>query len=100
MIENGLAHSWKNETVFCNPPYSEVKLWVEKAYNECIKNNVITVMLIPARVDTKWFHEFIYKKFEVRFIKGRLHYSNSKNSCPFPSMIVIFKANPGTPESK
>ena len=47
MIENGLAHSWKNETVFCNPPYSEVKLWVEKAYNECIKNNVITVMLIP-----------------------------------------------------
>ena len=54
--ENGLLQSWKNETVFCNPPYSEVKKWVKKASEE----KADTIMLVPARTDTKWFHEFIY----------------------------------------
>ena len=48
-------------------------------------------MLIPARTDTKAFHEFIYGKAEVRFIRGRLHFGGSKNSAPFPSMVVIFR---------
>ena len=48
-------------------------------------------MLLPARTDTKAFHDFIYKKAEIRFIKGRLHFGNSANSAPFPSMIVIFR---------
>ena len=50
------------------------------------------VMLLPARTDTKWFHKYIYNnpKCEIRFIKGRLKFGNSKNSAPFPSMIVIF----------
>lgn len=51
-------------------------------------------MLIPARTDTIWFHRFLYKKpnVDIRFLKGRLKFSGSKNSAPFPSMIVIFKA--------
>lgn len=50
-------------------------------------------MLIPARTDTRWFHEFIYNKenVEIRFLKGRLKFGNAKNSAPFPSMIVVFK---------
>lgn len=48
------------------------------------------VMLLPARTDTKWFHEYIYNKAEIRFIKGRLKFGNSKNAAPFPSMIVVF----------
>ena len=51
----------------------------------------LAVMLIPARTDTKAFHDFIYHKAEVRFIRGRLKFGGSKNSAPFPSMIVIFK---------
>ena len=49
-------------------------------------------MLVPARVDTRWFHDYIYKKDNVsyEFIKGRLKFSGSKTSAPFPSMIVIF----------
>lgn len=48
-------------------------------------------MLIPARTDTKYFHEFIYHQAkEIRFIKGRLKFGSAKNSAPFPSMIVIF----------
>ena len=50
----------------------------------------IAVMLIPARTDTKAFHEYIYGKAEIRFIKGRLRFGGSKNSAPFPSMIVVF----------
>lgn len=60
--------------------------WVKKAS----ESNATTVLLIPARTDTKWFHEYIYNKAEIRFIKGRLKFGNSKNSAPFPSMIIVF----------
>ncbi len=77
--------------VFCNPPYGrEIYKWVEKAYIEN-KNGTFIVMLLPARTDTKWFHEFIYKKHEIRFIKGRLKFNDGKENAPFPSMIVIMK---------
>lgn len=89
--ENGLCKSWKNETVFVNPPYSKIKQWVEKCYNEHETNGTTIVMLIPSRTDTRYFHEYIYHKAEIEFIKGRLHFSNSKNSAPFPSMIVIYE---------
>ena len=88
--ENGLLQSWKGETVFCNPPYGrELPRWIEKCYEESLKGATV-VMLIPARTDTKAFHKYIYHKAEVRFIQGRLKFGNSKNSAPFPSMIVIF----------
>lgn len=47
-------------------------------------------MLIPARTDTKAFHEYIYGKAEIRFIKGRLYFNDGKGRAPFPSMVVIF----------
>ena len=50
-------------------------------------------MLIPARTDTKYFHDFIWNKSEIRFVKGRLKFGESKNSAPFPSMVVIYKNN-------
>ncbi len=50
-------------------------------------------MLIPARTDTKWFHEYIYDKpnVEIRFLKGRLKFVGAEHSAPFPSMVVIFR---------
>lgn len=48
-------------------------------------------MLIPAKTDTKYFHQYIYKKSEIRFIKGRLKFGNSTNGAPFPSMVVVMK---------
>lgn len=89
--ENGLLQDWGNEVVFCNPPYGrQIKYWVKKAYEESQKDNTKVVMLIPARTDTIYFHEYIYHKAEIRFIKGRLKFGNAKNSAPFPSMVVIF----------
>jgi phage N-6-adenine-methyltransferase len=90
--EDGLKQDWQGETVFCNPPYGKaIKNWVKKCYEESRKPNTKVVMLIPARTDTKYFHEYIYKKAkEIRFVKGRLKFGCSKNSAPFPSMVVIF----------
>ena len=83
--------SWSGYRVYCNPPYGrEIGKWVEKAYNEN-KNGTFIVMLLPARTDTKWFHNFIYKQHKIEFIKGRLKFNDGKNSAPFPSMIVIMK---------
>lgn len=78
--------------VFCNPPYSSIAKWVEKAYMEAQKENTIVVMLIPSRTDTKYFHDFIYHRSEIRFVKGRLKFGDSPYNAPFPSMIVIFRA--------
>lgn len=86
--DNGLTKSWDNNVVFCNPPYGRVlKDWVKKASEA---RGGVVVMLIPARTDTRYFHEYIYNKAEIRFIKGRLKFGDSKNSAPFPSMVVIF----------
>jgi site-specific DNA-methyltransferase (adenine-specific) len=87
--DNGLIQDWKNEIVFCNPPYGrELNKWVKKCYEE--SKHAKIVMLIPARTDTSYFHDYIYNKAEIKFIRGRLKFGDSKNSAPFPSMVVIF----------
>ena len=86
--EDGLIQDWTGRRVFCNPPYGhEIGKWVKKAY----ESKCLTVMLIPARTDTRWFHQYIYIYAEIRFIKGRLRFSNAKYNAPFPSMVVIFR---------
>ena len=90
--QDGLTMPWKG-IVWCNPPYGrEIGKWVRKALFASVGGATV-VMLIPARTDTKWFHDYIYKRdnVEIRFVKGRLKFGNSKNSAPFPSMVVVFK---------
>lgn len=88
---DGLKQNWGGQRVFCNPPYSNISSWVEKAFRETRNDNTLVVLLIPARTDTRYFHDFIYQRAEIRFIKGRLKFGDSKNSAPFPSMVVIFR---------
>lgn len=64
---------------------------MEKCYWEGHKENTVVVMLIPARTDTKYFHDFILNRSEVRFVKGRLKFGDAKDGAPFPSMIVVFR---------
>ena len=80
------------EIVFVNPPYSQIKLWVKKAWEESVKPNTIVVLLIPARTDTKYFHEYIYNRSEIRFIPGRIKFNMGKGDAPFPSMVVVFRS--------
>ena len=90
--QNGLLQDWGGgETVFCNPPYSKISKWVEKAYREGHKDGTVVCLLIPARTDTKYFHRFILHRSEIRFLKGRLKFSGAQYNAPFPSMVVIFR---------
>ena len=92
---DGLSQSWnRGGAVFCNPPYGRsIGKWVQKAYEEAQAGTRI-VLLIPARTDTSYFHDYIYGKAEIRFIRGRLRFTdddgNSSESAPFPSMLVIY----------
>lgn len=89
-VDDGLSKSWDGERVFCNPPYGrQVGRWVKKA----AESNAITVMLLPARTDTAWFHDYIYRHAEIRFIKGRIKFGGGIGNAPFPSMIVVFRKN-------
>ena len=88
---DGLTQCWGGHTVFMNPPYGREQIeWIKKAYNESLKENTIVVCLIPSRTDTKVWHDIIFPYAEVRFLKGRLKFGNSKNAAPFPSALVIF----------
>lgn len=87
--QNGLDQPWTGQ-VWCNPPYGRnVGQWVKKAHDTASGGGLV-VMLLPARTDTRWFHDYIYGKTEVRFIKGRLKFGSCQNAAPFPSMVVIF----------
>lgn len=87
--DDGLSKDWRKYSMkWMNPPYGrEIGKWVKKA-----SESGNTVALLPARTDTKWFHDYIYNKAEIRFLKGRLKFGGSKNSAPFPSMIVVFSS--------
>ncbi len=97
---DGLSQEWRG-TCFMNPPYGrEVIQWVKKAYEESQKGATV-VCLIPARVDTKWFHEYAMKAAEIRFVRGRLKFGGSATAAPFPSAVLIFKHhNLDTPQLK
>ena len=84
---DGLKQDWSG-TVWCNPPYGrQIKKWVKKAAEAACT----VVMLVPARTDTGWFHDYIYGKTEVRFIRGRLKFGEAKWNAPFPCMVVIWR---------
>lgn len=103
--DNGLLQDWGGEVVFCNPPYSvsgNQDLWVKKALTESLKPGTTVVMLIPARTDTRRFHDYIYGQAdEIRFLRGRLVFEidgkpildkmGRPQPAPFPSMVVIFR---------
>jgi len=95
VTDNGLEQDWFGN-VFMNPPYGrDIRRWVRKAHDEVMKSNAwLVVGLIPSRTDTKWFHRYIYRKAEIRFVQGRIKFlQNGKEAgpAPFPSMVVIWR---------
>lgn len=88
---DGLIRPWHG-SVFVNPPFSKTREFLEKAHREMQLGNAHTVVfLLPARTDTRWFHELVLDTAEIRFIKGRLKFGNARNAAPFPSMIAIYR---------
>lgn len=89
--QDGLSQPWYGR-YWCNPPYGRgIGKWIEKAHYSTY-NGTTTAMLLPARTDTKWFHNYIVApRHEIRFVRGRLKFGGAKNSAPFPSMVVVFR---------
>lgn len=89
---------WATWAVWLNPPYSRCAEFVAKAAAES-KKGCTVVMLLPARTDTRYFHDYIWDAkghqprldVQIRFLKGRLKFGDAKDSAPFPSMVVVFK---------
>lgn len=91
---SGLEQDWSKYLItpggacWMNPPYGDqIVAWVKKAS----ESNCLVVGLLPARTDTRWFHDHVYGKAEIRFIKGRLKFVGAKDGAPFPSMIAIWR---------
>lgn len=89
--EDGLAQQWSG-ICWMNPPYGRtIAAWVRKAY-EASQVGVTVVCLLPSRTDTAWWHEYVTKADEVRFVRGRIKFGTAESGAPFPSAIVIFRA--------
>lgn len=102
-LEDGLKQDWGGYRVFVNPPYGrQIGKWVKKCYEESQKSDTVVVLLIPSRTDTRYFHDYILGKAEIRFVKGRLTFWDldgdkymrgdfkSMTPAPFPSMVAIY----------
>jgi len=88
---DGLSTEW-GKCNFVNPPYGrEIGKWLKKGYEESQKGKTV-VFLIPSRTDTIWWHGYVMKAQEIRFIKGRLHFDDQPNPAPFPSCIAVFQS--------
>lgn len=92
VAQDGLAQEWPG-AVWCNPPYGrEIGAWLAKAAST--KRGGVVVCSIPARTDTRWWHEYVAQASEVRFIRGRLKFGDGNKCAPFPSAIAIFDDRP------
>lgn len=88
--QNGLVQDWGRSIVWVNPPYGRpIGLWMAKAQDACAAGATV-VMLVPARTDTKWFHDIAIKQ-EVRFLRGRLKFGGCPNPAPFGCVLVVFR---------
>ena len=86
--QDGLAQEWKGRC-WMNPPYGPgIEKWVRKAY-ESAKAGATVVCLLPARTDTRWWHDYVLKG-SVTFVRGRLKFEGAKWTAPFPCVVVVF----------
>ena len=93
--QNALIEEW-NLDFFMNPPYSEIYQWMERAYQQHLIYKVKALILVYAKTDTKWWHDFVESKAEIHFIKGRIKFLDennnpTKHSAPYPSCWVIYR---------
>ena len=93
--DDGLRRPWTGR-VFCNPPYGRaIAAWVAKAREAATTTADLVVLLVPARTDTRWWHEHVAHA-EVEFLPGRVRFVGAKAGAPFPSAVVVFRnAKPG-----
>lgn len=80
---------YHKEKIFINPPFSELKR-IPSYIHQLLDNNCTVLLLLPSRTDTIYFHQLLEMKPVVFFVKGRLHFNDSKKAAPFPTMLLYF----------
>ena len=91
--DDGLNQDWGTHRVFYNPPYGrEIGAWARKCH-DAAQAGALVVLLVHARTDTRWFHDWVYEK-PNRFVKGPLKFGDGTHSAPFPSLVAIFRPGP------
>lgn len=92
--EDGLTYDWGKNICWMNPPYGrEISKWLRKAHSAALYGATV-VCLIPARTDTKYWHNYVMKADEVRLVKGRLKFQGAEHPAPFPSAVIVFRPFP------
>jgi site-specific DNA-methyltransferase (adenine-specific) len=92
--DDGLAQSWDGEICWMNPPYGRgqnVYAWVQKAFETAERGGTV-VALLPASVDTRWFHEYVMRATEIRYVRDRLWFelNGTRSRANHGSMVVVF----------
>jgi site-specific DNA-methyltransferase (adenine-specific) len=86
---DGLSISWAGERVYCNPPYGRGTAdWLAKA-----REPACAVYLLPARTDTRWWHDYAMQADEIRFLRGRLHFGAASTGAPFPNILLVYRGD-------
>jgi phage N-6-adenine-methyltransferase len=93
--DDGLTQSWSEERVFLNPPYSQVKLWMQKAYESAQTERATVACLVAVRTDTRWWQDWVLGKAnEIQYLAGRVTFKRPgkpANTAPFPSALVVYR---------
>ncbi len=88
--QNGLVQPWAGR-VWMNPPYGRaLPAWIAKAHEAADTTADIVCCLVPARTDTRWWHEHAIHG-EIEFLRGRLRFGEAANAAPFPSAVIVFR---------
>ncbi len=89
---DGLVMDWHG-TCWMNPPYgADITHWVKKAAEESRTGQTKVIGLLPARTDTKWWHDYVAPYCNIYFLQGRIKFKGADSSAPFPSAIAEWRS--------
>lgn len=99
---NGLEQEWtnfnyrvSNPWFWCNPPYDDIRPWVEKASREVGWRRILDrqpslAMLVPASVGSNWWRDYVHKKCKVLFLNGRIQFVGHTTGYPKDLALLLY----------
>ena len=93
--EDGLLQSWAGEKCWCNPPYANPLVWLERGWLYALETNAEVTYLLPNATDSQWFQDYCFRG-DLYFIRGRLKfeappdYDGKVHAAPFGCVVVRF----------
>lgn len=94
IADNAVRQSWAKESVWMNPPYSQLPPWIDKAIASAHEGATV-VALLPVTSGSRWFDTCMLHADEVRFIEGRLAFNGMDQPAKFPSCVFVFYPRSG-----